>query len=269
MEVTKKSNLKPAASISVLAWGPTKVGKTHFAGTAGNKSLFISNGMGEETLQHSDFKNLDNFIIKIPFDELENKQRSFDLVDESVDYGLNTLKDEIDTIIVDDASAQTRSGMIRALEFNQAMDKSKTLQKIESSKFNDIHLTPSDYNTEMEMTAQFWAHVISNCKFAGKNFILLAHERNVFKPPTKIGEQAQLIKQTPAFTGADKNPDRVAGMFDWVFHLEKKQSGDKTAYYARTNGDSTCLAGVRGKGQEVFVTLEPNPNFLEMLKRVS
>ena len=266
MEVIKKSNLKPASSISVLVWGPTKSGKTHFAGTAGNRSLFISNGMGDETLQHSDFKNLDNFIIKVPFDELENKQRSFDLVDEAVDFGLTNA--EVDTIIVDDASAQTRSGMIRALEFNASMDKSKTLSKIIASKFNDIHLTPSDYGTEMEMTAQFWAHVISDCKRASKHFILLAHERNVFKPPAKIGDQATLIKQTPAFTGADKNPDRIAGMFDWVFHTEKKQSGDTTLYQARTNGDSTCLAGVRGKGQEVFKTLENNPNFLEMLKRV-
>ena len=266
--VQRPSEIKPDFTPSLLYWGPAKSGKTHFALTAGDRSLFISNGMGSATIQNQQFKSLNNFIINVPFDDFDNPIRSFDLVDNAVEIGLTDLKDQIDTIIVDDASAQTRSGYIKALEFNDSMGKSQTLDKIRKSKMNELILFPGDYGTEMDMTMQFWAHVISECKRAGKNFILLAHERIVYSPPPKMGEQPSIIKKIPAFTGADKNPDRIAGLFDWVMHTRTVVSGDKIIYQAETKGDSSLMAGCRGKAQEIFPKLITNPNFLAMLNQV-
>jgi len=268
LQIQRPSEIKPDFHPSLLYWGPAKSGKTHFALTAGDRSLFISNGMGSATIQNQQFKNLNNYIINVPFDDLSNSVRSFELVGDAIDIGLTQLKDDVDTIIVDDASAQTRSGYIKALEFNDSVGKSQTMDKIRKSKSDDLVLFPGDYGTEMDMTMQFWARVISECKAEGKNFILLAHERIVYAPPPKIGEQPSVIKKIPAFTGADKNPDRIPGLFDWVMHTRTVFSGEKIIYQAETKGDSSLMAGCRGKAQEVFPKLITNPNFQDMLKLV-
>lgn len=268
LEFKRVSDTKPALSVSVLVWGASKTGKTHFAGTAGDRSLFISNGMGSETFHSPSFKEnvkANPIIVEIPFDEIDSPKRSLDLIGEAIEWGL--ANSDIDTIIVDDASANTRSAMIKGFEYNKDTDKSKTLALSTSKKYDFAVPAVQDYGTEMEITIQFYAAVISDCKAAGKNFILLAHERNIFKAPPKIGDQPILMKQVPYFTGADKNPDRIPGLFDWVLHAEKTGGGERIKFYMRTQGDENLIAELRN-ARGLFPIRMEDANFQDMIKKV-
>jgi hypothetical protein len=267
LDIKRVKDTIPTESISVLVWGASKSGKTQFAGTAGDRSLFISNGLGSSTFHSPSFKNKvhsNPLIIEVPFDEVSNKQRSIAIVGKAVEFGLEN--DDVDTIIIDDASANTRSAMIRGMEYNDATNKSHT---ISSGKSYDNLTVPAvqDYGTEMEVTIQFYASVISDCKAKNKHFILLAHERNIFKASSKIGEQPTLIRQVPYFTGADKNPDRIPGLFDWVLHMEKKGGGERVKYMMRTQGDENLLADMRN-ARGLFPVLVEDPNFLNMVQKL-
>lgn len=266
MTLTKLSTIPKAEAVSVLCYGGAKTGKTFFAGTAGDRMLFISNGDGHSTLQGEAFKKkfkTDPFIEIVPVDDIVKGSTSFDAISNLIEKNVNSA--EIDTIIVDDASRHIQSSMLKALEINQRLDKSKTLAL--TRNYDLLLPAVQDYGTEIENTLQFWSWVISECKHNRKHFILLAHERNIFKKGKNIGDQPELIKTVPYFTGADKNPDRIPGLFDWVLHSEATGGGERTKYKVRTEGDENLTAGCRdGKG--IFPTIIENPNFLKMVESV-
>lgn len=266
MILTKLSTIPKAEAVSILVYGGAKTGKTFFAGTAGDHSLFISNGDGHSTLQGKKFRELhtyDPFIEIVGVDDISKGATAFDAI--SILIEKNVTNSKIDCIVVDDASRHIQSSMLKALEINQKLDKSKTLAQIKN--YDLLLPAVQDYGTEIENTLQFWSWVISECKHNKKHFILLAHERNIFKKGKNIGDQPELIKTVPYFTGADKNPDRIPGLFDWVLHSESTGAGERTKYKVRTEGDENLTAGCRdGKG--IFPTIIENPNFLKMIQSV-
>lgn len=246
---------------SILIWGASGSGKTYLAGTAGDRMLFISNGMGSSTLRSKFFKDTvgaNPYIEEIPYDVYENKQRSFTLIENLIVQGLGM--DDIDFIVIDDATAHTQSSMIMALEINAATNKSQTIGV--AKKFDLILPAVQDYGTEIEHTRQFWAWAICEAKFAGKHLVVLAHERNVWKKGKLVGDQPELIKQAPYFTGADKNPDRMPALFDFVWYTKAQGAGERVKYFAITEGDESLLAKTRDKG--LFPVKWENPNLTKM-----
>jgi len=265
MEVKRVSETKASEAQSVLGWGAAGSGKTVFGGSAGDDSLFINNGGGAETLRSKWFRETyktNPFIVDIPIDSPNTKLRSMDLVEQAIQFGLTS--PDINTITLDDSTTFRMSSMIRAMEYNLDENKSKTLT---AAKKNDFVLpVVQDYGTEMELTRQFLAYYIVECKAVNKNFIILAHERKIFSSPKKIGEPPIHIKDVPSFTGADKNPDAVAGMFDWVLYFQAIGGGDHIKYRATTEGDETLLAKSRHKN--LLPVKWDNPNFKTLIQKV-
>lgn len=266
MTLTRLSSIPKAEAVSVLVYGSAKTGKTFFAGTAGERMLFISNGDGHSTLQSKCFKDrfkTDPFIEIVPVDDMAKGAVAFRKVAELIEANLTN--PDIDTIVVDDASRQIQASTLLALEINQKLNKSTTLAN--TKNFDLLLPVVQDFGTEIENTLQSYSWFISECKHNKKHFILLAHERNIFKKGKNIGDQPELVKTVPYFTGADKNPDRIPGLFDWVLHSESTGAGERTRYKVRTEGDENLIAGCRdGKG--IFPTIIENPNFLKMVQSV-
>lgn len=237
---------KEIAPQSILIWGASGSGKTALMGSAGDNSLFINNGRGGETLRSKWFREkykCNPTIIDIPSASAKD-DKSFSMVVEACEWGLQN--PDIKAISIDDATAFTSSSMVEAMKYNQIEGKSKTLMA--AQKFDLIVPVVQDYGTEMLSTKQFLDWLICECKFAGKHCILGAHARNIFKKAKTIGDQPEFIKTVPYFTGADKNPDLIPGLFDWIFYTKSVGGGEKTKYRVLTEGDEELSAKTRHKG---------------------
>ena len=264
-------DLPVAETTTWLVYGASKAGKTWFAGTAGDRTLYVyfSVGEGIETLKSPGFKEAvgANPIVKVveETDEAFAYDRACDIID---DY-LKNRSDDFDTVVVDEATAFRRHAMWKGLSINKEENRSKSLDKAtrRGKDSRPIFLpTMADYGTEMNLTEWFVAQYTDILKRAGKHFMILAHERNVYKKDgTGPNAQEHLYKVRPGFTGKTL-PDDIVAYFDNVIHMEKAGGGEQTVHRARMQGDDVIVAGTRHAG--VFKTLEKDPDFLKFIKRI-
>lgn len=257
-ELKRLNEIPKAESINALGYGPAGVGKTAFAATAGDRQLFINNGMGLETLYK--FK-VNPLVATVGFDDIQDTAVMYDKIKDIIDNALDKNSSDFDTIVIDDGTAFKKSSMHKAIEMNQQTKNTKSLEK--SKKYDVPVPDVNDYGAEMALTESFISQTCAICKQEKKNFILLAHERLTFKSG-KVGEQPSLIKQTPFFTGVDKSPDYITGYFDWVLHFSTLGGGANRVYRCRTEGDSVLTAKVRNN---TFPEIVVSPNFLKMLEQ--
>lgn len=271
---------EPVSGIALLSYGASGSGKTWFAGTAGSRTLYLDIGRSTRTLKSKQFKTLfpetDPLIVEIPEDfdptsPIPEKAVAFDTLNDVLEYQLRNHADDFDTVVVDDASYLRKAAMYKGLEANQKLGKSKSQ---EASKANDILVIGvQDYGTEMSLIEQLCAQYTEViCREYKKNFILLAHQRQVFSKPKDqsgrviIGEQPTLEKIMPGFTG-QTFPDVIPMYFDWVFYHDSVPAERGTVYRVRTQGTDVITAKCRDGG--VFKNIELNPNFTEFLSRIS
>lgn len=241
-------NDKPASeeSTTLLLYGNSGTGKTFFIGSAGNRTLIISPSNGLSTLQSKLFTRDigSNPIIEVIDEEpLPPKATAFDKYSDVIDLYLEKHLDEFDTIIVDDATALRRVALTKGLELNSKLGRSKTLGQSKEV----IVPTVQDYGIEMNLVEQFCRHYTALCKNVKKNFVLTAHERQIYEKAEKIGELDILKKILPGFTGKTF-PDDITGLFDCTWHTEIRGAGDRTYYQIRTQGDSQVVAKTRWGG---------------------
>jgi hypothetical protein len=270
----------PAESVSFLIYGPAKVGKTDWAGSTGDRTLYIDVGKSTETLKTPDFKkrrgNTNPILIKVNEkltlggNIVPDNPSGYDEVCDTIDKALKEIPDQFDTIVVDECTAFRKMALNKALHVNKETGKSNTLDNV---KKHDVMMsTVQDYGTEMSEIEWFLSAYIDICKQYKKHFVVLAHERNIFdKPKNAKGEplmmaQPLLIKTLPGFTG-QTFPDAVCNLFDIVWHFEKVQPGPQ--YRIRTKGSDSMIAGDRFGGifQEMEVQSEQN-TFLACIKRI-
>lgn len=269
------SETKPGESVCGMFYGPAKTGKTLILGSAGNRSLFINNGQGSETLRSplfkSKFPDCDPIIVDIhePLDAdglPSGPATAFDMMSDAIDYALANFGDKFDTICVDDSTAARRFAMYKGLEVNQASGKSKTLEQM-VKKYDVMSVAVQDYGIEMNLILQFLVGTIELCKKNNKHFFIGAHERNTFSKGSNIGDLPTLTKIRPGFTGQTM-PDEIGGLWDILAHTEAVGGGVQSSVYrTRFNGDEIITAGVRYGG--IFETVETNvtiPNILERIK---
>lgn len=258
---------------TLLLYGPNGSGKTWFCGTSGERTLFISIGNGESTLQSPEFRSkfptaAKLLLVRIPVPMnsygMPTDWKHFDEICDAIDEGLDKYSDRFDTVVVDDGSALHRNAMLKALEVNDQLGKSNT--KKTQTKWNTLAPAMQDYQMEMNLIDQFIAGTTTELKEKGKHFILTAHDRYTFKKGDKMGDQPELIKVTPAFTGVDKNPDLIGQYFDNVWHTEVVGGGSQRAYRITTQGHERLTAKTRMAG--VFKPLEMNLNWLDCIKRM-
>lgn len=261
---------------TLLYYGGSAVGKTYFIATAGPRTLIINIGNGLVTLQSPIIKALfykEGLPIVTTIHEehdpvtgIFKAADAFDKVCDAIDFALANFPDKFDTIVVDDASQLKTFASNKGLEMSDEMNKSQTLKS--ARKFGALAMAVQDYGAEMSLVEQFVAGTIDLCKRHGKHFILTAHERYIFKKIRDekgrvIGEEVDKIR--PGFTGKTF-PDDVARHFDLVWRAEVIQANPNPIYRALTEDSKTVKA--KSRYPEVFNTMEFNPNFLDMLRRI-
>jgi hypothetical protein len=267
---------KELEGISVMSYGGPGSGKTHFAGTSGARTFYIDTGRSTVTLKSPNYRKThpgveDMILVEItekfvPGTAMPEKALAFDDVVDCIGIALSKeYIDKWDTLVIDDATALRKFAMFKGMEIGQKLNTSKTWSKSKSEDMLIVEV--QDYKQEMGLIEGFIAECIEViCKQAKKNFIMLAHQRQIFGKPAKIGDEGPLLQVVPGFTGKTF-PDVIGGLFDWILYHECVGGGDNTIYRVRTSGDERLMAKVRHSG--IFKTLEANPNFLSMLSRVN
>ncbi len=258
---------KPGEAWIHMLYGQSKTGKTYYAGTAGPRTLFINIGDGIETLmapaftlRYPDSKNM--IMVDIRENNPKGSAEAFDMVCDAVDYALDKFPDKFDNIILDEATALRRYALNKAVELNTSERKNAVRGKrTEEFLKTDI----GDYGMEMSMIEWFLGTYTPKFKEANKNFLMLAHERQIYNKPANIGGEATLKKVMPGFTGKTF-PDTVPAYFDDVWHAEQVGGGNNVVYRIRTAGDESEVGGSRHGG--IFAVVETNPNFQSFLARI-
>jgi len=262
------SDYNPGESWIALVYGPSKTGKTYFAGTAGSRTLFLNIGDGIETLMAPAFTqkypNSKNMImVDIRESNPNGTAEAFDRTCEAIDYALANFRDKFDHIVLDEATAFRKYAVNKATELNTA---DRTRGAVRAKRTEEyIKIDVGDYNIEMQMIEWFLGTYTPIFKEAKKNFLMLAHERQVYNKPAKIGDEPTLRKTMPGFTGKTF-PDTVPAYFDDVWHSEVVGGGDNVVYRIRTAGSEMEVGGSRHGG--IFTTIETDPNYLKMLERI-
>lgn len=253
--------IRKAESITLLLYGNSGTGKTYLIGSAGSRSLIISPSNGLATLQSELFKTkigTNPYIEVVDEEPIPNVATAFDKYSDIIDFYLDKHRDDIDTIIVDDATALRRYAMTKGLELNQKLNRSKT----KSLSKEVIVPTVQDFGIEINLVEQFCRYYTTHCKANGKNFVLTAHERVVYDKPESISDIPTVRKISPGFTGKTF-PDDITGLFDLTWHTETRGAGDRIWYQLRTQPDSVIVAKTRWGG--LFPVLIENAPTLETI----
>jgi hypothetical protein len=264
-------------SVSILGYGGSGTGKTWFAATAGTRTLFINNGNGIATIKSKKFRdrypNTNPIVFTPEVPILTDPTRSINSIRNGINKALDEFGKDFDTIVVDDSTQLRDSVMCEALKFNQDTNRSKTLTDLVTRGYKYQIPAVQDYGTEMEFISGWMNELVNDIgKREKKHIIVLAHERMTWDKPKNIGEQPKLIRITPSFTGVDRNPDYISGLFDNVWHFETKGGGDRTFYNIRTEGDENLTAKTRNGG--LFNVIEkaeankPLIDFPEVVRRI-
>lgn len=259
---------QPGEAWILLYYGASGSGKTYFAGTAGPRTLFVNIGDGLETLLSPAFTSrypAAKQMITVDIREYGPKdvQDAFDLTTKAINHAFNNFADSFDTIVLDEATAFRRFAINKAMQLNTAMRHNAAGRADRMKEFAKPDI--GDYGTEMQMIEWFLGQYIPFFKERGKHFIMLAHERQIYGKPAKIGDEAPLKRIVPGFTGKTF-PDTVPAYFDDVWRAEVAGSGTNKVYRARTAGSEKDLGKARHGG--IFGVVEPDPNFQFMLGRI-
>jgi hypothetical protein len=259
---------KPGESWILLVYGPSKKGKTFFAGTAGPRTLYVNTGEGLETLMSPAFtsrypESKDMIVVDIRDSNPQGEADGFSMVGEAIGYALDNFPDQFDNVVLDDSTFFRELALRRAMQDNTAARKKG--EKRESRMEEFVKADIADIGTEMNMIEWFLAKFIPLFKRYSKNFIMLAHERQVFGKPPQIGDEAPHQKTYPGFSGKTF-PDKVPAYFDDVWHAEAIRAGSTTIYQMRTAGTSIEMAGTRHGG--IFAPEERDPNFQTLLAKI-
>lgn len=234
-------------SVTALLYGASGSGKTFLAASAGSDTLIITPSNGLATLKSPLFRqlcpNVNPFVEVNDEEPMPKNAYGFDKISDIIDSYLEKQRNEIKTIVVEDATQIRRMALNKGLELNQKLGLSKTLGKSKEV----IVPTVQDYGIEMNLVEQFMRHYTAQCKHLNINFIVTAHERFTFGKPDGIGGQAPVISIRPGFTG-QTFPEDITGLFDLTWHTEIKGAGQRTFYQIRTAGDSVLSAKTRWGG---------------------
>lgn len=238
-----------AESETFLIYGASGSGKTRLLGTCGDRALIISNGGGLSTLKSPKFKELvgsNPIVVELNASSPDDFFKMHDALCDTLDFALDKYRDQFDFLCIDDATFMRRAAMYKGVEIGDSTNKSQTKKNI-LNKYDEMIPALQDFGTEMNILDTFFASYTQICKEAKKHFIVCAHERLSYSKPAKIGDQPELIKVAPSFTGVDKNPSGVALYFDNVWYMECL-SADQGMWRVRTVGHDKLIAKTRYDG---------------------
>lgn len=262
------SEYVPGESWILMYYGPSKTGKTFFAGTCGPRTLYINIGDGIETLMAPAFTQKypeAKGMIMVDIREMnpDGVAEAFDMVGDAIHYALKEFPEKFDIIVLDEATAFRKYAMNKSMELNTGARKRGAVREKRTEDF--VKPDIGDYGTEMQMIEWFLGTYIPIMKANKKHFVMLAHERQTFAKPAQIGDEPVLKRVLPGFTGKTF-PDQIPAYFDDVWHSEVVGGGTNVVYRARTAGSESEIGGARHGG--IFGVVEPDPDFQKMLNRI-
>jgi hypothetical protein len=259
-------------SVTLLLYGGSKTGKTHLAGSAGPRTLYIDLDDSSETFSSPTFKQANpaggpNFIVrvheKLDDNGLTTKPEAYDKVCDTIDWFLKKMNDQFDTVVVDGTTMLKRFAMFKGLKISGELGKSQS--QANSQKHDMLVVGVQDFGAEMSLMEQFIAGYMDILGRCGKHFIVIAHERVTYNKPQKIGDPPTVEKIRPGFTG-QTFPDQIIGYFDWIFRTETAALSNGIGFRLRTRGNDSIVAGGRSAG--VFNDIEiPAPSFPQLIER--
>lgn len=286
--IQRLSDLPIAEGVAALVYGATGVGKTFFTATCGDRTLHLDLENRRSTIQSKLIQDKFHYnpIYKV-FIEEPLPEGGAKVLDELTRYLRNEAYDmrgDYDTVVLDGVTSLRRMAVNKGLELNLGTGKSQTITKMGEIKIKNpivpgqsgdrivpnelgfVNMEVNDYTAEMQLVGKFLFHLTDYCRSEGKHCIVTAHRRVFFEKAKGIDPDVPTISSiTPGFTGKTF-PDEVIGLFDLIWYFETTGSGENTTYRARTVGDSSLIAKTCYPG--VFKTLESNPNFQDILKRI-
>jgi len=278
-EVKRALDLPDTTSLSAIVYGKKGCGKTSLAASGGDRTVMIYPGSGisgAKTIRSPWFKKeigTNPFVVELHEDLNENrmpkKATLFDQITRAIDWWLENRIDDWDTMVVDDVSNTRKAAMFKGFEINQMAGLSKAKEKTE--KHNIPMPGIQDFGQEMNIMQWFVESYIEILEEAGKNFLVLSHERYTFSKPKDskgnviIGDKDIIDSIRPAFVGRTM-PDDITTNFDEVWHLVKIGTGDSGIVKLDCYGDDQILANTRHAG--ILKPFEANPNFKEIMERI-
>lgn len=279
IEAKRISDLTDISTLSAIIYSLKGGGKTSFAATAGDRTVFVFVGAGisgAKTLKSPWFKKeigTNPFVEEI-HEELDLKRMPkratlFDQITKKFDWWLDNRIDDWDTMVLDDIANTRKAAMFKGFEINMQAGLSSAWSNTE--KYTIPMSGIQDFGVEMRAMQWLLETYIEIFESAGKNFLVLAHERYTFsksknsKGDIIIGDKDVVDKIRPGFVGKTM-PDDITANFDEVWHLTKLGTGDKQIVKLDCYGDAQILASTRHAG--IFKPFEANPNFKEMMERV-
>ena len=277
--VRRVSDLELNDCLSAIIYSLKGAGKTWFAGTAGDRTVFFTIGSsitGLKTLRSPLFREkvesnpfVEEIHEKLNKKRVPEKATAFDNLCRRIDWWTENRLDDFDTVVIDDCTNTKRSALYKGFEINAAASLSKGWEKLQE------HGIPmpgvQDFGQEMNLMQWLMETYIEILLGLGKNFLVLAHERYTFSKPKDsqnrviVGDKDIVDKIRPAFTGRTM-PDDITVNFDEVWHMTKIGTGNAAVHKLDCYGDNQILASTRHGG--IFKPTELNPNFKEMMSRI-
>jgi hypothetical protein len=272
IEPSRLDELHPNPAITQLVYGSSGVGKTHYAGTAGDRTVYINTGDGIATLQSAAYKEKyksNPYIVTIHEDVdqhgVPKTANAFDNVADTLEHWFTKRLSDFDTIVIDDLTWLSQFAAYKAMELGGRLRGSKTLATARAGRHLPIK-EQSDWGIEIDALKHFINTVTAECKITHKHFLVLAHERKYWVK-VKGSNDPSLRLIAPLVAGKDTfGPDQLPGMFDLVWHFSAESSNNLIVTKARTNADGRTIAKSRWGG--IFTELEKNPLFPNVVERI-
>ncbi|KKL61072.1 hypothetical protein LCGC14_2198990 [marine sediment metagenome] len=279
-ETKRVSDLTDTPILSGIVYGQKGCGKTSFAASGGDRTVFIFVGAGitgMKTLQSPWFKKeigTNPFVEEI-HEELNEKRMPkkvtlFDQITRKFDWWLENRIDDWDTMVLDDIANTRKAAMYKGFEINKGAGLSSAWANTENA--GGIPMSGiQDFGVEIRAMLWLLESYVEIFEAARKNFLVLAHERYTFSKSIGrdgkpiIGDKDIIDSIRPGFVGKTM-PDDITANFDEIWHLTKIGSADSAIIKLDCYGDGQILANTRHAG--VLKSFEKNPNFKEIMERI-
>ncbi len=244
--MNKLSEVYREKPVFMLCYGAYGVGKTDWLIGAGDRQIVVDLGKGLKTL----IGHIDPFVLPVTFNVGKYDTKAFDRIKTDLFEAMVEEKDNYDTVSIDELTTLGFLAKLKGLGVNADIGKSGSLDI--SKKQKTIYMELSDWGQAISEVDFFLAEMTELCFQLDKNFILLAHQREIYKKAKRMGELPEIDQIRIGIYGRTF-PDAVPNHFDYVWYFTVDGKEKNRRYTAQTKSDSIIAAKTRGGSYENII----------------